>query len=320
MDSPKPLATVRLSKQDLIGRSLVGSADASALGQADRLAAVGQLARGLAHEMNTPLGSISAHAEESIELLQDLQPSTQRLEDIRGHLLAIMRQAHRCSRIATRLLQFAQPAHALCESCRAEQVIGDVLKLFEPVAQAKGVRLNHSFEKDLSEAPIGPADLEQLLVNLVQNAIDACQSGDLVRVQARFREGQLELVIEDTGSGIPAEILSRIFDPFFTTKPVGQGTGLGLSVCHGIVGSVGGSIEVTSSPHAGTRVTIALPVEAGPALSAFDDADVHSNGGSSGRRSPYRWRNRYHNAICHSSLRRIVPAFFLLLSFALRSA
>ena len=247
------------------GAQIAGSsANTEALGTADRLANVGQLAAGLAHEMNTPLGAISGHAEEALEVLDYLHDDrlrTEKLADLRGRLLAIMRQAHRCSRIATRLLQFAQSARPMPEKGRTERVIDDVLQMFGPAAQEKEVRLDHVVESELPEAPIGAADLEQLLVNLVQNSLDASGPSDIVRIKAYARDGQLHLVISDTGSGIGRETLSRIFDPFFTTKPVGQGTGLGLSVCHGIVRSVGGSIEVQSAPGHGTRVTVMLPVD-----------------------------------------------------------
>src|SRR5437773_12533620 len=120
-------ASIRLNGKES-GTHSTTSTEALALGRADRLANVGQLAAGLAHEMNTPLGSISAHAEESLELLEHLhdgQLERGELADLRGRLLAIMRQANRCSRIATRLLQFAQPGRALSGKCRAESVIAE---------------------------------------------------------------------------------------------------------------------------------------------------------------------------------------------------
>jgi signal transduction histidine kinase len=101
--------------------------------------------------------------------------------------------------------------------------------------------------------------MEQLLVNLIQNSLDACDAGDRITVEATLGPGSLIVVISDSGCGMTPDVLSRIFDPFFTTN-VGKGTGLGLSVCHGIVRSVGGSIEVESVAGQGTRVTVLLPV------------------------------------------------------------
>jgi two-component system NtrC family sensor kinase len=265
MDDNKSLASIRLNGKEPSGRVATTAADATALGRADRLANVGQLAAGLAHEMNTPLGSISAHAEESLQLLEHLPDgrlSRERLEDLRGRLLAIMRQAHRCSRVATRLLQFAQPGRPVGGKCIPNEVLRGVVELFTPAASEKGVHLDRLAEANLPDAPVGPAELEQLLMNLIQNAIDACQRGDIVRVQAVGADRHIQFIVTDTGCGIPHETLNRIFDPFFTTKSVGHGTGLGLSVCHGIVRSVGGSIEVESAPGQGTRVTVSLPTDA----------------------------------------------------------
>ena len=263
MDQHTSLASIRLNGKDSDGRLARAPADGSALGRADRLASVGQLAAGLAHEMNTPLGSISAHAEESLEIVEHLNAGRLRreqLDDLRGRLLAIMRQATRCSRIATRLLQFAQPGRPVGGKCRPEQVVHEVIELFAATAREKGVHLDRLVDGELPDAPVGPAELEQLLVNLVQNSLDASDQGDMVRVEATALKDQLQFVVSDTGSGIPREILSRVFDPFFTTKSVGHGTGLGLSVCLGIVRSVGGSIEVESAPGHGTRVAVSLPI------------------------------------------------------------
>jgi two-component system NtrC family sensor kinase len=224
--------------------------------------------------MNTPLGSISAHAEESLEILDHLRDGRlgrEKLDDLRGRLMAIMRQANRCSRIATRLLQFAQPPRAMGAACRPQQVLTQVVELFSPTAHERGVHLDQQCEDNLPAAPVGPAELEQLLVNLVQNSLDACARGDCIRIEVRLGgtagaacptdHASIQLVVTDTGCGIPHSVLKQIFDPFYTTKPVGHGTGLGLSVCLGIARSVGGAIEVESAPRHGTRVTVTMPLE-----------------------------------------------------------
>jgi C4-dicarboxylate-specific signal transduction histidine kinase len=251
------------------GKHSTTSPDALALGRADRLANVGQLAAGLAHEMNTPLGSISAHAEESLELLEhskDGRFNRQQADELHGRLMAIMRQANRCSRIATRLLQFAQPGQSLGATCSPDAVTAEVVDLISPAAKEKGIHVEFHIQASLPNAPVGASDLEQLLVNLVQNSVDACEFGDFIRIEVDATASELRFVVADSGCGIPRETLIRIFDPFFTTKPVGQGTGLGLSVCHGIVRSVNGSIELESAPGQGTRVTVLLPLESRPRL------------------------------------------------------
>lgn len=258
------MGRVRFTGDNSINRLSGGLADSTAFGRAERLASIGQLAAGLAHEMNTPLGSISAHAEESLETIDQLEresASDQPLADLRSHQLAIMRQANRCSRVASRLLLFVQSARPASGKCRADSVIHDVIQLFATAARAKGVRLERVIEGTLPDVLIGASELEQLLVNLVQNSLDACEVGGVVRLKAFARGDQADFVIEDTGCGIPEGDLNRIFDPFFTTKPVGQGTGLGLSVCLGIVRSARGTIEVDSTPGHGTRVEVGLPID-----------------------------------------------------------
>jgi two-component system NtrC family sensor kinase len=263
MDARIALPSIRLNGKEPLAWSAEETAQSSAFGRADRLAIVGQLAAGLAHEMNTPLGSISGHAEESLEVLEELTEgrlSRSNAEELRGRLLAIMRQANRCSRIATRLLQFAEATRPTVAECDAEQVMAEVLELIASVAQEKRVKINRHIADNLPAAPMGASEMEQLLINLLQNSLDASNSGGHITIEATVHERELLLTITDTGCGIPHEVLNRIFDPFFTTKPVGHGTGLGLSVCHGIVRRAGGSIEVQSAPGQGTRVTIALPL------------------------------------------------------------
>jgi two-component system NtrC family sensor kinase len=259
-----PFATVSFNGNRSDGPVECDCADPVALGRAERLASVGQLAAGLAHEMNTPLGSISAHAEESLEIIDHLQDgclTSQATADLRSRQLAIMRQANRCSRIASRLLLFAQSARPVGGKSRPEEVINDVIQLFVAAAQAKGVRLDRRVGGQLPDVLIGPSELEQLLVNLIQNSLDACEQGETISIEGSAHDGQLHVAIADTGCGISQKSLSRIFDPFFTTKPVGQGTGLGLSVCLGIIRSVRGTIEVESAPGHGTRVRVTLPVD-----------------------------------------------------------
>jgi two-component system NtrC family sensor kinase len=262
------MAIVRFSADSLFDRAAGDLPDSAALGRADRLASIGQLAAGLAHEMNTPLGSISAHAEESLEEIDRLQRERtpdQPLADLRAHQMAIMRQANRCSRIASRLLLFVQSVRPAIRKCRADEVIQDVIQLFVPSAQAKSVRLERTIDGKLPDVLIGPSELEQLLVNLMQNSVDACDTGGSVRLTASAHDDHATFLIEDTGCGISDEDMNRIFDPFFTTKPIGQGTGLGLSVCLGIVRSARGTIEVDSVPGRGTRVQVSLPAERGVA-------------------------------------------------------
>lgn len=259
------MASIRADEKDFNGEGH-GSASANpdALGRADRLANLGQLAAGLAHEMNTPLGSISGHAEELLEIIEaarDGQVDRAAAQDIRARLMAIMRQANRCSRIATRLLQFAQAARPHLDHCHFRPVVNGVVELLASAAKKKGVHITSEITDDLPAAPLGEPEMEQILLNLLQNSLDACDHGGQIAIEASANNGHLSFSVKDTGSGIPRDVLDRVFDPFFTTKPVGQGTGLGLSVCHGIVQSVHGSIEIESAPDRGAQVTVKLPLE-----------------------------------------------------------
>lgn len=229
---------------------------------ADRLALIGQLAAGLAHHMNTPLACVAAHAEECLDLLDRLEAQLPRevLEELRGRLHAVLRHTGRCARYVQQLLQFARPGTRLRGHARLESAIQDATRLLKPLAETRGVSIQTDLRNGDVPVAISPGDFEQLLVNLLHNAIDACEGGGTVRVAAALDGDDVRLVIEDEGCGIAPEHLPRVFEPFFTTKPEGRGSGLGLSVCHGIVRAVGGHIEISSKLGQGTRVTVRLPV------------------------------------------------------------
>ncbi len=228
----------------------------------DRLALIGQLAAGLAHHMNTPLACVAAHAEECLELLDRSEQSLPKevAEELRGRLLAIVRHTVRCAQYTQQLLQFARPPSRIVGYARIATALEDTRLLLKPVAESRGVRLEVKQPPANVVASISPPDVEQLLVNLVHNAIDACDQGGLVRINATVEGDYVRLVIEDNGCGIAPEHLPRVFEPFFTTKPEGSGSGLGLSVCHGIVRAVGGTIDITSRQGFGTKVTVRLPL------------------------------------------------------------
>ncbi len=259
MDKPLPFAAVRLSRDEPGGQPWNNSAESDALGQADRLAGFGQLASDLARQMESPLASISNHARASIELLRDEVLTARQRAELSQHLSEILRKSQHGSRITNNLLQYAEPNANTSETKDVMQVLRNVIELLTPMAQARNVGLEHGLGSPLPPVSIGPDKLEQLLFNLIQNGIDACLDGDIVRILAQAEDDRIRLVIEDTGVGIPRDHLERIFDPFYTTKPRQQGTGLGLSSCHRIVVDAGGSIEINSAPGCGTIMTVWLP-------------------------------------------------------------
>jgi PAS domain S-box-containing protein len=238
------------------------------LRHADRLAGVGTLAAGMAHEINNPLAYVSANlsvVEEAIAHLAstatpEAAPS---IAEVRAALRDAMDGAARVRGIVRGLRQFALPARG------EERGPVDVKAEIEAAVGIARNELTHraQLELDLPEGlpPVraAPQEMGQVFVNLLVNAAQAIPEGhaaeNRVRVAARAQGDRVVVEVHDTGAGIDPADLPRVFDPFFTTKPVGAGTGLGLSVCHGIVTAAGGTIEVESPPGGGTTFRLSLP-------------------------------------------------------------
>jgi two-component system, NtrC family, sensor kinase len=230
--------------------------------RAARLADIGQLAAGVAHEINTPLASIALRAESLLKHAEDPRLlAVDSFKNFPRYLKTIDEEIFRCKRIIGSLLDFSRvrkpevrdsDINALAE--RAADLVGHQMKL-------KQVTISLRLDPTLPRVPADEGQLRQALLALLMNALDATPSGGRVEIETR-REGtdSIVLTVADTGAGIPRENLGKIFSPFFTTKPVGQGTGLGLAICHGIVSSHGGEIQVESEVDKGTRLSLVLPV------------------------------------------------------------
>jgi two-component system NtrC family sensor kinase len=234
------------------------------LSQAVRLADIGQLAAGVAHEINTPLASIALRAESLLKKAED--PRLRAIEAFQNfprYLKTIEEETYRCKKIIGALLEFsssrkrdARPVDLSALAERAADLVGHQMKL-------KQVQLDLHLDPGLPALPADDGQLRQVLIALLMNALDATPSGGHVVVSTRLASpGRVALEVADDGAGIPADLLDKIFTPFFTTKPVGKGTGLGLAICHGIVSAHGGDIHVESEPGHGARFTVVLPVEA----------------------------------------------------------
>jgi len=238
--------------------------------QAEKLSAIGQLVAGVAHELNNPLTSVIGYAQLLQEEVREaaLDPSRP-MPDLTRDLRRIADESERAAKIVRNLLAFARRQSA----ARAEQDIADVmnrvLSLRSYEFRLKAIELETSFEPDLPPVLGDGGQLQQALLNLLLNAEQAMrtQTRRMVRVAARYiREaGAVEILIGDSGHGIPDENLRRIFDPFFTTREVGEGTGLGLSICYGIVRDHGGQISVQSRVGQGTTFRMLLPARCRPA-------------------------------------------------------
>ncbi len=226
------------------------------LAHTEKMAAVGTLAAGVAHEVNNPLSGVLA----SIENMRD-NPDD---EEMRHRYLRLIADGlRRIERTVANLLNFARPREIKLEPTSVNHNLQHVVELVGYQLRAAGVEV----EMDLDPSPaIVEADhfqMEQLFLNLVLNALDAMKGGGTLYLRTRVRGGKMIAEVRDTGHGIPTDIRDRVFDPFFTTREVGEGTGLGLAVTGSIVAAHGGTIEVESSVGRGTTFRVIMTAMAG---------------------------------------------------------
>jgi two-component system NtrC family sensor kinase len=230
--------------------------------QSERLASIGMLAAGVAHEINNPLGGILALTSLAVEDLPDDHPDRANLEEV-------VRQAERCRDIVRGLLEFSRQSEMHMEVVDVSRVLEDTVGLIGKQASFFNVRLVREWAPDLPTIVADRSQLQQVFLNLIVNAVQAMdERGTLtIRTARTPDEGMVEIAFSDTGHGIPPEAIDRVFDPFFSTKQGGQGTGLGLAIAYGIVTRHRGTIAVQSRLDHGTTFTIRFPV-AGPAAEA----------------------------------------------------
>jgi two-component system NtrC family sensor kinase len=224
------------------------------LAQSEKLAAVGQLAAGVAHEINNPLTAVIANAQ----LMQrSLSPDSEMQEAVELILIA----GSRAAQVVRNLLDFARKEQYRFDRTDVNETIRRTLELVQHEVVSRSIDLKFDPDPDLPRIMASSDHLQGVWLNLLLNAFDALSGmpGE-IWVTTRRQENEVQVVIEDTGKGIPPEILPRIFEPFFTTKLPGQGTGLGLSVCHQIIKQHNGQIHVESEVGHGTRFIITLPV------------------------------------------------------------
>ncbi|HYK91386.1 MAG TPA: cache domain-containing protein [Acidobacteriota bacterium] len=226
----------------------------SQMAQSEKLASLGRLAAGVAHEVNNPLGGILTFSMLALEDCDEDHPMRQNLE-------IIVKQTMRCREIVKGLLDFARQSSTSATITKINSIVEKTLSLLENQAIFHNIRMVKNFDASQPEAHIDAGQLQQVVVNIVLNAADAMEESGVLTVETiAARESQEVLIrISDTGKGIPEEIKPFIFEPFFTTKKVGKGTGLGLSIVHGIVTRAGGKVEVASSSK-GATFTVRLPL------------------------------------------------------------
>lgn len=226
--------------------------------QAEKLASVGEMAAGLAHELNTPLGNIRALAALAG---REVKGGNADPEALRQDLQDISEQTEKCSRIITGLLGFARQQHPQLARHEINELLEKSLALVRLRSEKKRANIDFHPEPANTTLRVDGHQLQQVFVNLLLNAIDAIAEEGTIQVEAMRQGDQLQVRIRDDGEGISLEHRNKIFNPFFTTKEVGKGTGLGLSVSYGIIQGLGGSIEVDSTPGAGSTFIVTLAAE-----------------------------------------------------------
>ncbi|MEK7288057.1 MAG: ATP-binding protein, partial [Elusimicrobiota bacterium] len=251
------------SRKDEMGRVLAAIAHVaktsrsmqSAMMHWDRLAVMGQLAGGVAHEINNPLVGVLGQADLLRSRLNANHPA-------RLHVDKIVEAAQRCRKIVRNLLDFARPREAEFAEASLAGIIDSVLDMTGSDFEKAGIRVERSLAEDLPALVCRSADLAEVFLNLFVNARDAMPHGGILYIRAFEEQAHLRVEIEDTGAGILPEDLGHLFETFFTTKEFGKGTGLGLAVSFGIVHNHGGRIKAESEGLGkGAKFTIVLPIK-----------------------------------------------------------
>lgn len=230
--------------------------------EAGKLASLGELAAGIAHEINNPVAIMVEEAGWMEDLLQDENPGSQEnVTEFMRSLGQIRTQGTRCKQITHKLLSFARKTDPEIKRVQLNDLIEEVVSLSQQRAKYSNVHIIVKPQPDLPEVPASPSEIQQVILNLINNSLDAMDfKGGTVEITTRVDDGHVVVDVADEGPGIPKANLARIFDPFFTTKAVGRGTGLGLSICYGIIKKMGGEISVNSAVGLGTVFHIRIPL------------------------------------------------------------
>ncbi len=228
---------------------------------AGRLASIGRLGAGVAHEINNPLAIINEKAGLMEDILVMSKDSNIDKEKFLGLIHAIVDSVNRCKAITQRLLGFARRMDVRHEEIDLNDTIREVIEFLEKEILYRNIRLETDLKEDLPRVVSDKGQLQQVFLNIINNAIDAVADGGIIVVSTKVRRsGKVRVSIKDNGEGIPKDKIAHIFEPFYTTKEKGKGTGLGLSISYGIIDRLGGSINVESELGVGTVFHVDLPV------------------------------------------------------------
>ncbi len=230
-------------------------------GQGGKLSLLGDLAAGIAHEINNPVAIMLEEAGWIEDLLGEEEfRDSQNVQEFKRALAQIKTQGARCKAIIQNLVSFGQKSSVKVGDVRINDLVADVVRSYEKKARAGNVKIETHFAASLPPCRLSASQMQQVLTNLINNALDAVDpEGGRVTVSTRCDGRDVVIDVADNGPGIPPAHLDKVFEPFFTTKPVGKGTGLGLSICYGFVQKMGGDITVDSEAGIGTTFHVRLP-------------------------------------------------------------
>ncbi|MBW2014729.1 MAG: GHKL domain-containing protein [Deltaproteobacteria bacterium] len=229
--------------------------------QSDKMAALGKMATGIAHEINNPLAIIGEKAgwmrdllvEEEFQKSENFKEYEQSIDKIEEHV-------ERARKITHNMLGFARRMEHRLDDVDINHVLHQTLELLQSYAQTNNIEISKDFQSELPIIASDQSQLQQVFLNLINNAIDAVEKDGWIEVKTRKKDSQIVIAIKDNGPGIAEEHLKKVFDPFFTTKETGKGTGLGLSVSYNIIKKLGGTIKAESKPSEGAVFSIKLPI------------------------------------------------------------
>jgi two-component system, NtrC family, sensor kinase len=230
---------------------------------AEKLASIGRLAAGVVHEINNPLATIAACAEALMARVDDIEEAAVH-DDFSEYLQIVRDEAFRCKTITNSLLEFSHQRQAEKNVADINQIIAQTLALVKHHPKLGKMSVVKELDESLTHVLVNEGQMKQVFIALISNAFDATEGDGTLTIRTAWSDGEptATVCVEfiDTGCGVPAAHLPKIFDPFFTTKPLGRGTGLGLSVCYGIVSEHGGRIEVSSTEGEGATFRVLLPI------------------------------------------------------------
>ena len=227
-----------------------------------KLASIGELAAGIAHEINNPVAIMVEEAGWIGDLLEEEEfRESGNLEEFKRALGQIRTQGKRCKDITYKLLSFARKTDPREQEVQLNDLLEDLVALSAQRARYANITIKTDFQETLPTVMASLSEMQQVFLNLINNSIDALEKrGGMIEIKTRLEADRLVVEVMDNGPGIARANLGRIFDPFFTTKPVGKGTGLGLSICYGIIKKYGGEIEAHSVPEVETRFRVKIPL------------------------------------------------------------